>query len=1660
MLAVALLSRLVLCSHILAAHGTTSSCTSSQQHCLEPTHPQPLAKSPEVDSSWFSLFRSFYAADGTQAGSQASPSSSIFMTSIFPAPTRVVVINLERESQRLADFRRLARQLGLLDLLLIQPGVDGAQLGEAGLRRYAAEKLGITAELDFKLNERWFGKPAGMFGCSFSHMTALQDFLASKDEFLLLLEDDISPGRGVQDATHALQQVRQLQLEQTRAMDVLWLSFVDVLSAQLLGPGRLKTARCLERHGLDCKIYGTAAIMYSRHAAAWLLAAARTDPSRPIDCIVSEALSMSSLRTRLALPSVFVQDRLKYNSSIRDTTVVVEDTLAKGPWGVTTAEYTQLLDYIHKSVNGGKDEDAPLQHLGTIFAQLLQKQPKELSTLLQHMRGLELRPGQQTSVLEYAGIALRQAHSNAHSCASHVEISDPCDGLLEVVPVDGPVKTQSYVNQCKRMETVEWAPPSPEPQFKTRSRAIDGRLVEVADWSVEAAEWQPAASPREVPEEPPRWGFTQDMHSAAFTIALQEAMESNGKTLEEAAADVDACFSPQFFARFLVPDQALELAGPESESAADTTAVCECPGAASASAAASSSAPSSHCETPLPFSSCSFSPWPGRRAAVLLPAAATALQQSVQTWRAAHLRTQCRVEIMNLVRRADRKEHMQGLMERLGLLQARVVTAYDGKSLGKGGLRAVSRDLKIMSELDLESQTRTTMYAMEETALLFSVMNILTGFLQSKQTTALVLEDDLSLYQNDSHGHREVFKLLSQLSHSPRYDVIWLEHSLVMAAQLQGDERIKTLQAQGADFAVSGTGAMLFSRLGAEKFLQLARLNASLPYNHILNMLVLKHGTVALLADPPLFEQMHRRFGTDKNPSIDKAWLLSAMAARHRQFQTHTHWVPAVRGLSYARDALQLYLEQVRQRPGEELDLDVLGQEVPQLLAAYPALACDSDLMQLTSKSEFPNLKSVATCDYAADAVFVISPRNAMGPLWLPLMSLVAPSLEVIEAYETARTSNLFYTAEGAMPELMFQGDSAELRARILSHRRALQRFLATNYTTLLVLEHELDLIAPLHQLSNHCRSLPPQAEWSSLAGDINSARHSMQMNGSASVWKFTCTQSAHAYFITRSGAAKALSHTLPIFGSMNTMLSQMSYRGGIDGYVAFPPFFRFSKASSMPCELLSDTATGNFPGAEELPIKILSSLKYSSVDTYFHFRALAAESHQPLTLMQSEAWRIKQASLVTFGPSAVRSEAQQLQQHHCKVVGGVAGPASAVGDIEEMLGTKFYQQMSELGLDKVVIYGLRHGDNDAFHTHRFMHAAFFSAIVAMLQHAPRPISVCHFAPTDGPGMTELLTRALIVASPQFMVFQQDPALLLLPASASNVYILHGDVPLHLQALQPMGRVLRWLVWGPSASPPVVDSREFVLRMPWQPDLDECWVPVPTAPTPQHKFFSFCPREMVITMPWATFLLPREIRQRQLELQNELANLKQNEKSESGAAFPVIFLGSVWRENIDKFLGFLQGCAQEGISVTRYGQEQTLDVLNLDHANKLKPFLQNGTFMDLGALDLEENVRVRNVLKQSPFGVALQGDTHLGSGGLQPVSNNPCAKVLLNYSQAVHVAERSQDICRAGLRASTAQKKANGRGLATLLELMEQVALHHTYMSRFTMLLEALLDHT
>eukprot|EP00808_Paulinella_micropora_P018642 g6027.t1 len=127
----------------------------------------------------------------------------------LPAGTRVVLINLKRRPERLKSMQALAQQLDLLDQLHVQGAVDGTEMGEDGLRRYAVEKIGISAELSFE-SVRELGHPYSVFGTLFSHATAMVDFLESNDSFALVLEDDIYSAKGLDDAMRALAMLTEL----------------------------------------------------------------------------------------------------------------------------------------------------------------------------------------------------------------------------------------------------------------------------------------------------------------------------------------------------------------------------------------------------------------------------------------------------------------------------------------------------------------------------------------------------------------------------------------------------------------------------------------------------------------------------------------------------------------------------------------------------------------------------------------------------------------------------------------------------------------------------------------------------------------------------------------------------------------------------------------------------------------------------------------------------------------------------------------------------------------------------------------------------------------------------------------------------------------------------------------------------------------------------------------------------------------------------------------------------------------------------------------------------------------------------------------------------------------------------------------------------------
>eukprot|EP00808_Paulinella_micropora_P008972 g17945.t1 len=185
-----------------------------------------------------------------------------------------------------------------------------------------------------------------------------------------------------------------------------------------------------------------------------------------------------------------------------------------------------------------------------------------------------------------------------------------------------------------------------------------------------------------------------------------------------------------------------------------------------------------------------------------------------------------------------------------------------------------------------------------------------------------------------------------------------------------------------------------------------------------------------------------------------------------------------------------------------------------------------------------------------------------------------------------------------------------------------------------------------------------------------------------------------------------------------------------------------------------------------------------------------------------------------------------------------------------------------------------------------------------------------------------------------------------------------------------------------------------------------------------------------------------ELSPRQLELTSSIAV-----RVGTRAASPPAERGSHWQCTSGLALAsreywlakehpLLQGCAQEQEPVIRYGRWETFHAVRLDQLKRLRPFLQNGSLVDMGALDSEEFVHVeKSTSDLEGWTATSQTVLNVIGAGLSVVSNNPCAKALLNHSNSVHVANTSE-LCKAGRLAATYQSEPDGR--ASLLELMEQ----------------------
>eukprot|EP00808_Paulinella_micropora_P000567 g57031.t1 len=239
---------------------------------------------------------------------------------------RVVVINLKRRAERLQHMEALARELGLQEQMRVFEALDGKALGEEQLRQYAADTLGIAANLTFAQGANTLGSQALLLSVT----TVLLEFLASNDSAILVMEDDQLLGPVKRMPRHTVDCTRSglaeaAALIEERNVAMIWLGYTFVSADVELqeSAGRHGSHRRLYRAALmsaNTFVVGTGALVYSRAAAERVVAEVRRDPNNSLNIVLENVLAAhSDVRDSIWLtkPALFEPGCYEFESDLR-----------------------------------------------------------------------------------------------------------------------------------------------------------------------------------------------------------------------------------------------------------------------------------------------------------------------------------------------------------------------------------------------------------------------------------------------------------------------------------------------------------------------------------------------------------------------------------------------------------------------------------------------------------------------------------------------------------------------------------------------------------------------------------------------------------------------------------------------------------------------------------------------------------------------------------------------------------------------------------------------------------------------------------------------------------------------------------------------------------------------------------------------------------------------------------------------------------------------------------------------------------------------------------------------------------------------------------------------------------------------------------------------
>eukprot|EP00808_Paulinella_micropora_P013597 g35861.t1 len=304
--------------------------------------------------------------------------------------------------------------------------------------------------------------------------------------------------------------------------------------------------------------------------------------------------------------------------------------------------------------------------------------------------------------------------------------------------------------------------------------------------------------------------------------------------------------------------------------------------------------------------------------------------------------------VINLARKPERREHMMRIASELGL-HIQVFDALDGASMSKEDLiRYGQQVLNIQAPLEFRDDGG---YGdpIKIVAALYSHMTVLHEFLENtNHSSILVFEDDVSPTDRNAVNtikrlKQDVFDLDPSSFH-----FVWLEQKFVRDVRLLErpieetySTSLRRMVKDGKNPTVYGSAAMLYSREGARRYLDMVRRNPTGSCDHFLPRLLDDNDTLAWMAEPIVFQQELTALPSD----IRNHCYYKAEKEYERASNGHTNDVLGTLWQALRTGFACLYEEHTEYIKWEQKLVSTMAKVVAMILQESRALDCPLDEM-------------------------------------------------------------------------------------------------------------------------------------------------------------------------------------------------------------------------------------------------------------------------------------------------------------------------------------------------------------------------------------------------------------------------------------------------------------------------------------------------------------------------------------------------------------------------------------------------------------------------------------------------------------------------------------------------------------------------------------------